>query len=82
MDDVDALRRWLRQAYEMGQLAVRLEQHLRSGRITLSEAVASLDRVLTEAEILEAFPPQEGICVPSGVIPRAGREPGVEYFGH
>lgn len=54
MTEQEALLAWLRRAYEMGALTERLAVHLTSGRITLSEAVSVLDRVLEESAMIEA----------------------------
>jgi len=56
MTPEEALLLWLRRAYERGELTVRLEQHIRAGKISLSEAVAVLDRVLEEYNMIETPP--------------------------
>ena len=57
MTPEEALLLWLRRAYERGQLAVRCQAphwNSTSGKISLSEAVAALDRVLEESNMIEA----------------------------
>lgn len=81
MTPEQALLAWLQRAYEMGLLTERLSVHIASGRISLSEAVSVLERVLTEAGQIEASL-EEGITPMKGqVIPRTGKDLGLKYYG-
>lgn len=79
MTPEEALLLWLRRASLRGQLAVRLERHIRPGLISLSEAAAILDRVLEESNMIEAPPndqplgrPVEGLGAPPTSCERQG----------
>jgi len=56
MDQAEALRKWLQRAYITGELTARLEGPIRRGKITVAEALGVLERVLEEADLVEAGP--------------------------
>jgi len=68
MDSIEALRRWLRRAYMLGETTARLESPLRRGKITLAEALGVLERVLDQAELLDAGPVASSPGVSDGEV--------------